>query len=102
MFILRSELLTLVVLSQPVVLGEDDQELTKLYSVDSSLYSTVRSQNTELLSMLRKRPHEQHIMSSESTQETLNREEAAERQDNDIDASQLPLKKHRKIVSKCV
>jgi ATP-dependent DNA helicase Q4 len=100
MFILRSELLTLVVLSQPVVLGDDDQELTKLYSVDSSLYSTVRSQNTELLSMLKKRPHEQHTMSSESTRETLNREEAAERQDNDSDASQLPLKKHRKIVSK--
>ena len=48
-----------------LLVHQEEQDLAELYSIDSNIYSTIRCQDSDLVTMLRKRPREHYDIVSE-------------------------------------
>ena len=82
-----------------LLVRQEEQDLTELYSVNSNIYSTIRCQDSDLVTMLRKRPHEYNdIVSDVLPGSKVTKEDAKDLDDGrDVEPK---LKKLRNAMSK--
>ena len=82
-----------------LLVRQEEQDLTELYSVNSNIYSTIQCQDSDLVTMLRKRPREHNdIVSDVLPGSKVTKEDAKDLDDGrDVEPK---LKKLRNAMSK--